>query len=186
MLQYCFCFVVVLSLNHVPRFAASWITAGQASLSFTISWSLLKLMFIELVMLLFYVLCFWPRGMWDLRPPTRDWIRTPCIGRWSLNPWATREVPCCDFHPFILFQNLNNHTPGGIRDVMKLLDMPGDDQCEKGGETAGAGEQWSPPMTLSNLSPHHVKTPIDISNVEVHPDHFTCTLNLPMFIWGFK
>ena len=39
------------------------------------------------------------------------------------------------------FKTFNNHTPGGIRDVMTLLDMPGGDQCEKGGETAGAGEQ---------------------------------------------
>ena len=34
--------------------------------------------------------------MWDLSSPTRD-PRDPactsCIGRWSLNPWTTREVP---------------------------------------------------------------------------------------------
>ena len=36
--------------------------------------------FIELVtiLLLFYLLVFWPRGMWDLSSPTRDWPRTPC------------------------------------------------------------------------------------------------------------
>ena len=50
LLQYCFCFVVVVqSLNHVPLFATSWTAAGQASPSFTISWSLLKLMSIESV-----------------------------------------------------------------------------------------------------------------------------------------
>ena len=42
--------VVVQSLSHVQLFATTWITAHQASLSFTISWSLLKLMSIELVM----------------------------------------------------------------------------------------------------------------------------------------
>ena len=36
---------------------------------------------------------FWPRGMWDLTSLTRNWIRTPCIGRWSLNHWTAREVP---------------------------------------------------------------------------------------------
>ena len=41
---------VVLSLSRVPLFATSWTAARQASLSFTISWSLLKLMSIESVM----------------------------------------------------------------------------------------------------------------------------------------
>ena len=50
--------------------------------------------FIEFVtiLLLFYVLVFWPRGMWDLSSLTRDWTRTPCIGRQILNHWTTREV----------------------------------------------------------------------------------------------
>ena len=43
--------VVVQSLSCVQLFATSWTVACQASLSFTISWSLLKLMSIELVML---------------------------------------------------------------------------------------------------------------------------------------
>ena len=39
-------------------------------------WTIFKV-FIELItiLLLFYVLVFWPQGMWDLRSPTRD--RTP-------------------------------------------------------------------------------------------------------------
>ena len=45
------------------------------------------------ILLLFYVLVFWPRGMWDLSSTTRDRTRTPCIGRRSLNHWTTREVP---------------------------------------------------------------------------------------------
>ena len=39
------------SLSHVQLFATPWIAAHQASLSFTISWSLLKFMSIESVML---------------------------------------------------------------------------------------------------------------------------------------
>ena len=42
--------VVVQLLSHVQLFVTPWTTAPQASLSFEISWSLLKLMSIELVM----------------------------------------------------------------------------------------------------------------------------------------
>ena len=51
--------------------------------------------FIEFVtvLLLFYVLVFWPRGMWDLSSLTRDWTCPPCIGRRSLNCWTPKEVP---------------------------------------------------------------------------------------------
>ena len=42
-------FSSVQSLSHVRLFATLWIAARQASLFFTISWSLLKLMSIELV-----------------------------------------------------------------------------------------------------------------------------------------
>ena len=42
--------VDVQSLSHVWLFAIPWTAAHRASLSFTISWSLLKLMPIELVM----------------------------------------------------------------------------------------------------------------------------------------
>ena len=43
-------FVVVQSHSHVRLFVNPWTAAWQASLSFAITWSLLKLMFIELVM----------------------------------------------------------------------------------------------------------------------------------------
>ena len=42
--------VAVQSLSRVQLFATPWIAAYQASLSFTISWSLLRLMSIELMM----------------------------------------------------------------------------------------------------------------------------------------
>ena len=47
---YIFQIVVVQSLSHVRLFATPWTAACQASLSFTISRSLLELMSIELVM----------------------------------------------------------------------------------------------------------------------------------------
>ena len=43
--------VVVQSLSHVQLFVTPWTSAQQASLSFTISWSLLRVMSIVLVML---------------------------------------------------------------------------------------------------------------------------------------
>ena len=33
------------------------------------------------------------RGMWDLSSSTRDQTHIPCIRRWVLNHWTTREVP---------------------------------------------------------------------------------------------
>ena len=44
-------FVVVQLLSHIQLFVTPWIEALEASLSFTISWSLLTLMSIESVML---------------------------------------------------------------------------------------------------------------------------------------
>ena len=43
--------VVVQLLSHIQLFVTPWTAAHGASLSFTVSWSLLKLMSIELVML---------------------------------------------------------------------------------------------------------------------------------------
>ena len=45
------------------------------------------------LLLLFYVLIFLPWGMWDLSFLTRGQTHIPYSGRWSLNHWATREVP---------------------------------------------------------------------------------------------
>ena len=62
------------------------------------------------ILLLFYVLVFWPRGIGDRCSPTRDWcspirdrICTPCIERWSLNHWTAREVPKILNHIFQVF-----------------------------------------------------------------------------------
>ena len=44
-------FIVVQSLSGVPFFVTPWTAARQASLSFTVSWSLPKLMAVELLML---------------------------------------------------------------------------------------------------------------------------------------
>ena len=50
-------FSSVQLLSHVRLFATTWIAAGQASLSITNSWSLLKLMSIESVMPSNHLIC---------------------------------------------------------------------------------------------------------------------------------
>ena len=52
--------VVVWSPSHVPLFATSWTAAHQASLSFSVSWSLLRLMSIESVMLCNHLILWCP------------------------------------------------------------------------------------------------------------------------------
>ena len=61
-------------------------------------WTIFQV-FIEFVkvLLLFYVLVFWPRGTCDRTSLTRDRARTPCMGRQILNHWTTREVPIIFF-----------------------------------------------------------------------------------------
>ena len=59
MVQTYFCTCSVQLLSHVPLFETPWTAACQASLSITNSWSLLKLMSIDLVMLSYhFILCF--------------------------------------------------------------------------------------------------------------------------------
>ena len=40
-----------------------------------------------------FLLLFWPQGLWDLSSLTRDRTSTPCIRKWNLNHWTTRQVP---------------------------------------------------------------------------------------------
>ena len=97
---------IIKKLNN----SKCWLECGELELSYTVGgnikcyncflfkiflmWTIFKV-FIEFVtiLLLFYVLVFWPRGMWGLTSLTRDQTHTPFIGRQSLNHWTTREVP---------------------------------------------------------------------------------------------
>jgi len=36
--------------------------------------------------------------MWDLVSPTKDGTLVPCVGRWILNHWISKEVPSLLFH----------------------------------------------------------------------------------------
>ena len=53
--------IVIQSQSHIQLSATPWTAAHQASLSFTISWSLFKLMSIELVMLSNHLILCHPR-----------------------------------------------------------------------------------------------------------------------------
>ena len=44
------------------------------------------------MLLLFFALVFWLQAIWDPSSTTRDGTHNPCIGRWSLMRWTTREV----------------------------------------------------------------------------------------------
>ena len=56
-------------------------------------WTMFFKVFIEfvIVLLLFYVLFFWLKSMWDLSTPIRDQTHTPSTGRRSLNHQTTGE-----------------------------------------------------------------------------------------------
>ena len=91
----------VQSLSRVQLFATPWIAARQASLSFTISWSLLKFMFIESVMpsnhfILCRPLLFLPSVFPSIRVFSNEsalWIRCPKYWRFSFNISPSNEHP---------------------------------------------------------------------------------------------
>ena len=86
-------FIVVQSLSYVWLFATPWIAACQVSLSFTISWSLLKFMSIELVMspnhfILCHLLLFLPSIFPSIRVFSNEMalhIRWPKYWRFSFS-----------------------------------------------------------------------------------------------------
>ena len=82
--------LIILCLDYILKFQDwGWGQSPRISIFYGAK-SLLKSV---TILLLFYFLDFWLQGMWDLSSPTRDRTWNPCIGRWSLNHWATRKVP---------------------------------------------------------------------------------------------
>ena len=65
---------------------------------FFFMWTIFKF-FIEFVtiLLLFYILVFWPPGMWDLSFTTRSRTSIPCIGRQTLNTGLPGKSVLCVF-----------------------------------------------------------------------------------------
>ena len=89
-------FVVVQLLNCVWLFATPWTTTHQASLSFTISQSLLKLMSIELVMPLNHLILCQPLLL--IIPSIREAWRAAVHGvaksQTQLSGWTTTTIIC--------------------------------------------------------------------------------------------
>ena len=87
-LFYCNHGVVVQLLSHIQLFVTLWAAARQASLSFTVSWSLLRLMSIESVMPSNHlVLCRAPLLLPSILPSIRGFsnesalcVRWPSVG----------------------------------------------------------------------------------------------------------
>jgi len=65
--------------------------------------------FIEFVtlLLLLYVLSFWPQGMWDLGSPVKVGTHITCIRRPSLNHWTARDIP--SIHSFLFFPSIHSY-----------------------------------------------------------------------------
>ena len=65
--------------------------------------------FIEFVtlLLLLYVLSFWPQGMWDLGSPVKVGTHITCTGRSSLNHWTARDIP--SIHSFLFFTYIHSY-----------------------------------------------------------------------------
>ena len=80
-------FSSVQSLSRVQLFATPWIAACQASLSISNSWSLLKLMSIELVMPSSYLILYRPL---PLLPPIPPSIRV--FSRSQLFAWGGQSI----------------------------------------------------------------------------------------------
>ena len=84
-----------LGFHQGPSYLQNSTSVGMTFFSiFFLMWTIFKV-FIEFatILLLIYVLFFWPRGTQDLNSPTRDGTQGLCSGSWSLNHWTTREVP---------------------------------------------------------------------------------------------
>ena len=87
-------------------------------LRFFLMWTIYKV-FIESVtiVLLFHVLVFSGHEACGIlaRPTRGSNLHTPCIGRWSLNHWTTREVPLLSSHPDVIHKRLAQHMGCQVR-----------------------------------------------------------------------
>ena len=73
--------------------------------------------------------------MWDLSSLTRDQSCIPCIGRWILHHWITREVPKIIIFPN-LFLGLKLSPVNAVSSIQHVLEQAQSLGC--GGERWGA------------------------------------------------
>ena len=135
-------FVVVQLLSHVSLFATPWIAACQASLSFTIAQSLLKLMSIESVMLsnrliLCCPLLLLPSIFPSIRVfPAESALRIRCPKYWNL--WGCKEL---DTTEQLSNNKVVKNLPASAGDTRDTGSVPGSERSRRVG--SGAPLQYS-------------------------------------------
>ena len=105
--------VFVQSLSRVWLFATSWTAVRQASLSFTISWSLLRLMSIESTELSFFLKVRESQSKENIKWLTHRNDKN-LGGMWTTGTWGTHWTwpPWCSLHfRGSGFQGLQRHQP---------------------------------------------------------------------------
>ena len=105
--------VVVQSLSQVQHFSTPWTAARQDSLSFTISWSLLKLMSTESVMPSNHLVLCHPLLLLPPIPP-------------SVRVFSNESAPCMrwpEYWSFSFSISISNDHPGLISFRMDWLDL---------------------------------------------------------------
>ena len=115
---------MLLLFSHVWLFATPWTASHQASLSFTISWSLLKLTSVELVMPSNHLILFHPLLLSSIFPSTGVFSNESalCI-RWP-------KYRSFRFRTSVLSMNIQGWFPLGI-DWFDLLTVQGIQQMRK-------------------------------------------------------
>ena len=108
-----FSIVIVQSLSHVQLFATPWTAAHQASLSFTLSWSLLKLMSVESVMPSSHLIFCCPLL---LLPPSFPALRSFPMS-WLFTPGGQSIVALASVLPV----NIQGWLPLGLTGLITLL-----------------------------------------------------------------
>ena len=96
--------IVILSVSHVLRFATPWTAACQVYLSSTISWSLLRLMSVDLVMQSNQLILCHPLLLLAVYPSIRGFSNelALCI-RW-LKYWSFSNSPSNEYSELISFR----------------------------------------------------------------------------------
>ena len=107
------CFVVIQLLSPARLFVTPWIAAHQAPLSFTITWSLLKFMSIELVMLSYHLILCCPLLLLpSIFPSIRVFSNKSALPiRWP-KYWTSASV---------LPMNIQSWFPLGLTGLISLL-----------------------------------------------------------------
>ena len=97
-------FVVAQSLSCLRLFGTPWTAAGQASLSFTISWSLLRLMSIEPVMPSNHLILYHPVLLPSVFPSIRVFSNELALRiRWP-KYWSFSISPSSEYSGLISFR----------------------------------------------------------------------------------